>query len=190
MKERLRPKDNAVASIRSRSGPKSKAGIRGFYHVVCKDKDGNIKWEDYCENNFVNTGLDYVIDVAFGGAGEQTQIHPTYLGLTDGTPTVQAGDTMASHTGWNEVTAYTEGTREEFVDVSTGGAGQRDNSASVASYAINGTTTVGGIFCTSDNTKSGTSGTLISAVAFTGGDRSLVNLDTLEVTYTVSVADS
>ncbi len=188
MKERLRPKDNAVASIRSRSGPKSKAGIRGFYHVVCKDKDGNIKWEDYCENNFVNTGLDYVIDVAFGGAGVQTQIHPPYLGLKDNVGSIQATDTMASHT-WGEVTAYDEATRREYIDTNTA-TGQRDNSGSVASFTISGTVTVAGIFCTSDNTKSGTSGTLISAVDFTGGDRSLVDNDTLEVTYTVSVADS
>lgn len=189
MKERARARDRAIASVRSRRNLRSKAGIRGYYTVVCKDKDGKVKWVDHCENQFVNLGLDYIIDVAFGGAGAQAQIHPPYLGLTDGTPTIAAADTMASHTGWTEVTAYTEGTRQEFVDANTA-TGQRDNSASVASFSINGTTTVGGIFCTSDNTKSGTSGTLISVVAFTGGDRSLVNLDTLEVTYTVSVADS
>ncbi|GAG46997.1 unnamed protein product, partial [marine sediment metagenome] len=33
-------------------------------------------------------------------------------GLTDGTPTPAAGDTMASHGGWTEVVAYDEGVRQ------------------------------------------------------------------------------
>jgi hypothetical protein len=48
---------------------------------------------------------------------------------------------------------------------------------------------VGGAFLTSDNTKGGTTGTLFSAADFSApGDRSVVNGDTLNVTYTFSLA--
>ena len=61
------------------------------------------------------------------------------------------------------------------------------NSASPATFSINGTTTVGGAFLTSNNTKGGSTGTLFSASDFTGGDRSVVSGDTLTVTYTFSL---
>jgi len=56
-------------------------------------------------------------------------------------------------------------------------------------FSINATTTVGGAFLTSDNTKGGTTGTLFSAADFQSpGDRSVVNGDTLNVTYTFSLS--
>jgi hypothetical protein len=62
------------------------------------------------------------------------------------------------------------------------------NSGSPAVYTINGTTTVGGAFLTSDNTKSGTTGTLFSAVDFSApGDRAVVSGDTITVSYSFSL---
>jgi hypothetical protein len=63
------------------------------------------------------------------------------------------------------------------------------NTASPAVFNINGTATVGGAFLTSNDTKGGTTGTLFSAADFGApGDRSVVNSDTLSVTYTFSLA--
>jgi hypothetical protein len=63
-----------------------------------------------------------------------------------------------------------------------------DNSASVAVFSITGSTTVGGAFLTSDNTKSGTSGILFSAADFASpGDRAVEPGDTLNVTYEFSL---
>ena len=63
-----------------------------------------------------------------------------------------------------------------------------DNSGAVAVFSINGTTTVGGAFLTSDNTKGGTAGTLFSAADFQSpGDRSVVDDDTINVTYQFSL---
>jgi hypothetical protein len=61
------------------------------------------------------------------------------------------------------------------------------NSTSPAVFNINATSTVGGAFLVSNNTKSGTTGTLFSASDFTTGDRSVVSGDTLNVTYTFSL---
>jgi hypothetical protein len=61
-------------------------------------------------------------------------------------------------------------------------------SQTVASTAISSTSAViAGAFLTSGSAKSGTTGTLFSGSDFTGGDRTVVNGDTLNVTYTFSL---
>ena len=77
------------------------AKSRGAWKFTARDKDGNVKWEDEIDFNIVtNAGLDHLLDVTLSGG---TQITTWYLGLTDGTPTVAAGDTSASHVGWVEI---------------------------------------------------------------------------------------
>ena len=158
-----------------------KVTLRGRWEFVCKDKHGNVKWTETIEANLVtNAGESYMLQA---GLDNQTQIGVWYIGLTDGTPTVAETDTMATHAGWVEVVAYSEATRQTW----TGGteSGQSiDNSASKAVFSINGTATIGGAFLNSANDKSGTTGTLYAVGAFTGGDRSVVNTDVVEVTAT------
>lgn len=164
---------------------RSRMQVGGVFKVWCYGKDGQLKWYDEAPNLVTNDGLQHLLDVLFAGA---TQTDPWYIGLTDGTPTVAAGDTMASHAGWTKVTAYDEAARQAFVDVRTGQS--VDNSASKAVFTIDtNSTTVGGAFLTSDSTKGGTSGELLCAAAFTGGDKSLDDDDVLNVQYTFSAAD-
>lgn len=145
-----------------------------------------VAWRDTVQNLVVNTGLDDYLDKYYKGAA-YTASH--FVGLTDGTPTVAAADTMASHAGWAVVTDYSESVRQTLTMGSVSGQSV-DNSASKASFSINGTATVGGAFVTTDSTKSGTSGTLVGAGAFTGGDKSVTNGDTLNVTITATQAAS
>jgi hypothetical protein len=98
---------------------------------------------------------------------------------------------MSSHAGWTEVVAYSNATRvaTTFVAATTANPSVVTNTASPATFNINGTTTVGGAFLTSGSAKSGTTGTLFSAADFgSPGDRSVVSSDTLSVTYTFSLA--
>lgn len=152
----------------------------------CYDKDGNLKWAEECKNLTTNVGLNDILDKYWKGSA-YTASH--FVGLTDGTPTVAAADTMASHAGWAEVTNYTEGTREALT-LGAVAAQSVDNSASKASFSVNATVTVGGAFLCTDSTKGGTTGTLVSVVAFTGGDKSLSNGDTLNVTVTLTNASA
>ena len=152
-----------------------------IWHMVAKDKNGKVKWTDEGKNLIVNTGLDYFLENDIVAA-------TLYIGLTDGTPTVAAGDTMASHAGWVEVTAYAAGTRPAWGQGAASG-GVTTNSTAVT-FTANGTTTVGGRFLTTDNTKGGSTCTLFSVKAATEGDRALVNLDTLDVTITLTVTSS
>lgn len=167
------------------SGLHGNAKMQGLWKITCRDKDGNIKWEDEWENAVVNAGLDHALDATLSGG---TQTTTWYVGLTDGTPTVAAGDTMSSHAGWAEVTAYDEAARVTWTDGGVSGQSV-DNSASAATFTIstNGTT-VGGAFLTSVSTKGGSTGILYAAGAFSAGDKSLDDNDTLDVTATFTAA--
>ena len=166
---------------------KVKAG--GVFTVTCYDKDGNLKWEEKTPNLVVNVGLQDMNTKYFTGSGYTAT---WYLGLYGAAATNNpaAGDTMASHAGWTEVTAYSQATRPQavFGTATTADPSVISNSASVAVFSINGTTTVGGAFLTSNNTKGGTTGILFSAADFQSpGDRAVVSGDTLNVTYTFSL---
>jgi len=157
------------------------------YVFEARDAEGNLKWTVEEQNIVPNVGLDEMLDKFYKGSA-YTASH--YVGLTDGTPTVAAGDTMASHAGWVEVTAYDEAARQAFTPGAVSGQSV-DNSASKAVFTVstNGTT-IGGGFLTTDSTKGGSSGILVSAVAFTAGDKSLDDGDTLSVTVTATMASA
>jgi hypothetical protein len=160
----------------------------GRFHVLCYDKNGNLKWEEKNNNLVVNQGIQYMAGTALTSVAQLTT---WFIGLygAGASNTPAAGDTMASHAGWTEVTAYSQATRVSavFATATTANPSVVTNSASVAVFTMNGSTTVGGAFLTSNNTKGGTTGTLFSASDFTGGDRTVVNSDTLNVTYTFSL---
>lgn len=184
--DKLRMGDRAQARVGGRwTAPRAGMRLKGVYHFECFDADGSLAWSDTCQNIITNEGLDDVLDKYYKGS-TYTAAH--YVGLTDGTPSVAAGDTMSSHAGWSEVTAYSEAVRQTFT-AGTVSSQSVDNSGSKASFSINGTTTVGGAFLSTNSTKAGSTGTLVSAVALTGGDQALSSGQTLDVTYTLTNAD-
>jgi hypothetical protein len=175
------------------TSPGSSEGVKatGRFVIECYDKDGKLKWVDDSKNLVVNEGLQYMAGTALDGS--TARITFWYLGLYGAASSNNpaAGDTMSSHAGWTEVTDYTEATRPAatFVAATTANPSVVTNSASKAQFTMNATTTVGGAFLTSNNTKGGTSGTLFSAKDFNSpGDRSVVSGDVVLVTYTFSLS--
>jgi len=161
----------------------------GVFTIECRGADGALKWSAESDNLVVNVGLKDMNDKYFTGSSYTAA---WYIGLYGAASSNNpaAGDTMASHAGWTEVTAYSQSTRPQcnFGAATTADPSVISNSASVAVFSINGTTTVGGAFLTSNNTKGGTTGILFSASDFQSpGDRSVVSGDVLNVTYTFSL---
>jgi hypothetical protein len=188
--EKVKSQDTAASSLTAGGSTAESASAKGVYKIQCHDKDGNLKWEDEAPNLVVNVGLQDMNAKYFTGSAYTAA---WYLGLygSGATNSPAAGDTMSSHAGWTEVTAYSQATRPActFGTPTTANPSVATNSASPASFSINGTTTVGGAFLTSNNTKGGTTGTLYSAADFSSpGDRAVVSGDTLSVTYTLSLA--
>lgn len=165
------------------------AKATGRFLMECYDKDGILKWSAEESNLVVNVGLQYMAGTALTST---TQITTWYVGLygAGASNTPAAGDTMSSHAGWTEVTPYT-GARPTatFAAATNANPSVVTNSASPASFAINATQTVGGAFLVSNSTAGGSTGTLFSAADFQSpGDRAVVSGDTLNVTYTFSLA--
>lgn len=158
--------------------------LENHYFVECFDKYGNLKWSETFDNLVPIGGLNDSLDKHLKGSGYTAA---WYVGLTDGTPTPAAGDTMASHAGWVEVTDYVEATREALV-LGSVAAGSVDNSASKASFTMNAATTVGGAFIVSVNTKGGSTGVLYGVGAFATGDREVQIDDVLNVTVTATAS--
>jgi len=188
--EKAKATDIAASGLVANTGALEGAKATGKYVVECFDKDGNLKWVAETPNLVVNVGLQYMAGTALTSTA---QITTWYLGLygSGSTNSPAAGDTMSSHGGWTEVTAYSEANRPTATLAAATNANPSvvTNTASKAVFTINGTTTVGGAFLTSNNTKSGTTGTLFSAADFSApGDRSVVSGDILNVTYTFSLS--
>lgn len=133
-------------------------------------------------NIIVNAGKNSLLGIMFHA---DTQITAWYIGLVDnsGWTAFAAADTAGSHSGWTESTAYSDGTRQAW---SVGAAsGQAITNGTAATFNINGTATLKGIFVISNSTKGGTTGTLWNGVAFSS-TISVTNGDQLKVTYSVS----
>lgn len=132
-------------------------------------------------NGITTVGKNSVLDIAFRS---QSQLS-WYIGLIDNTnfSAVNALDTMASHAGWSELTAYLESTRPAWVPAPAANGGITSSSA--ASFDMVGTAGyIRGVFICSHATKADTSGILWSTAIF---DAEYYNSSTFFlVNYTLS----
>ena len=181
------------SSLIRRSDFEEKAEAHGKYYIECVDKNGNVKWTDEFDNLVTTAGKNLALDTYL--AGSAYTVTGPYMGLISSTSysAVAVGDTMSSHAGWLEAgnantPTYTS-PRKTCV-WSAAGSGSKALSAAL-SFAITGTGTVKGCFIVFGTgaltTIDNTAGTLYSAGLFTGGDKAVVNTDTLNVTYTASL---
>ncbi len=158
--------------------------MKSTYHFECFDLDGNLKWEETVDNLVVNVGLNDVLSKYFKGSAYTASF---FVGLKK-TGTIAAGDTMASHAGWVESATFSNATRPALT-LGAVSAQSVDNSASKAVFNINGSDTIFGAFVTTDNTVSGTTGTLYGAADFVAS-RAVLSGDTINVTVTLTASAS
>ena len=179
LKDNLPIADEAAAGLLMGHSAHDSIDVKGVFKVICRAADGSVRWEDDLSNLVVTVGKNDLLNQYFRGSVYTAAF---FVGLkTAGS--IAATDTMASKS-WTEITAYSNATRPAFT-AAVPAAGSTDNSASPAVFNINGTSTVGGCFITTNNTQGGTTGTLFSATDFAVA-RSVLSGDTLTVTYTIS----
>ncbi len=191
--ERAISKEQSDAAIIRNNGVTEEVEIHGRFVVECVDKDGNVKWRDTIENVVTTVGKNLALDTFLAGAA-YTVTGP-FMGLISSTSftAVAAADTMASHGGWLEAgnaNTPTYTAPRKTAAWSAASAGSKALSAAL-SFAITGSGTVKGCFLVygsgAVSTIDNTAGTLYSAGLFTGGDKVVVNTDTLNVSYTASL---
>jgi hypothetical protein len=183
--DRLQAIEALVAGLVARPSNEDKLNIKGRYVVECRDKDGELKWSDVIDNLVTTVGKNDMLDKYL--AGSAYTAGTVYMGLK-GTGTAAAGDTMASHAGWSELNASASSGARQSVSFSAASGGSKQTSAAV-SWSITGSATVDGCFIVmgGNATNGNTTGTLLSAGTFSGGSRSVVNGDTLNVTYSLGL---
>lgn len=154
---------------------------RGVYEIDFFDKDGTFKFHLTVPNGITNPGKNNILDTFFNGL-TQVSSGNWSIGLIDGTgsPVLASGDTLASHSGWTEFTAYS-GARKAWGQGSA--ASQAVTNASPATFDITATGTLFGIFICGATT--GTTAPLWSTAAFTT-PVPVSNTDQMKVTYTLA----
>lgn len=101
-----------------------------------------------------------------------------------------AADTLASHiNSWAETVPYSNSVRPTWTKNGAAASGAMSNSSNKAAFTINTSGRIFGAFLASDNTKSGTSGTLYGGGLFTVS-RSVESGDTLNVQVDPSLTAS
>jgi hypothetical protein len=191
--DRISASDKEAASLVARAAFGDDCQIQGFYEVECFGADGALKWRDVFANTVVTVGKNLLLDSGLAGSA-YTVVGP-YMGLISlvSYSAISAADTMTSHAGWLEAGATNAPTYtapRKTCAWSAASAGAKALSAAL-SYAITGTGTIKGAFIAFGtgalSTIDNTAGTLFSAGLFTGGDRAVINGDTVQVSYSVSV---
>lgn len=167
------------------------AGFRigGYWDVVCRDKNGTIKWEEHVHNLVTNEGLNHILDVILHGS---TQITTWYVAPFNTNTTILATHTYASP-GYTETSNYDEATRQAYNEAAASGQSITNsaNKATItcsASETVYGCGLVGGGSAATTKADTAGGGTLLCAVQFSAS-RAVVDNDTLEITYTISAAD-
>jgi hypothetical protein len=190
--------DKAEISLQAGAAQNETMGIEGAYHVECRDANGNLKWTEEFPNLVNAFGKQLMLDTLLRTSSTYTTTGP-YLGLIGTTsPTFAASDTMTSHGGWTEFTAYTvsssavRGTASFATSTSTGVSPSNvtTSTATAITYTIvtpGGNVT--GCFLTlgsgASSTIGNTGGTLYSAGAF-GTAKAVTAGDTVSVTYSTT----
>ena len=155
--------------------------LGGIYYYVVRDWRGRVKARGKVHNAVTTAGMNYLLDT---GIRNTAQVTAWYLSIIDNASftAVAAADTMGSHTGWVEQsTNYSEATRPQWSPAAAS-AGLLSNAAAVVFTIATANFSAKGMFCTSVNTKGGTTGTLLSTAILTG-TQALVVTDTWELTY-------
>ena len=191
MESKAKLGDAMKASLDRKGGLASRIKIGSVWEVECRDKDGNLKWREVNHNLCTDEGLNALLDIMFHA---DTQITTWYIFPFENDHTPAAGNTYATP-GCTECTAYDEATRQEFVEAAASGK-SLTNSANKATFTISDTKTIygcalvggGGAASTKVDTAGG--GTLFCLSQFSEGSRNVVDDDTLNVTVTITVADT
>ena len=188
--------DNAVATLQANVSIPEGMTQEGYYHVVCRDANGNLKWEEEVPNLVVAVGKQLMLDTLLRTSGTYTTVGP-FLGLIGNNTTFAAADTMASHS-WTEFINYTvggsavRGTAVFAASTSTGTTPSNvtSSTATAITYTITGGGgTVYGCFLVTGtgavSTQSSTAGTLYSEGNFAVA-KAVTALDTVSVTYSTT----
>lgn len=151
-------------------------------------RDGKLIHREIAPNGVTDVGINAVLEHLFNAGTLSTT---WYIGLINnsGFTALASTDTMASHAGWTELTAYDEfGTNpgREIYNPAAAASRMVTNSAATAGYTFNATNSVKGAFLVDDDgDPTPTVGILLATATFTSA-RAVEDNDVINLTYIVS----
>jgi hypothetical protein len=188
--------DQATITLNAGAKANETVGIEGVYKVECRDKDGNLKWEDSFPNLVVAVGKQLLLDTLLKGSSYS--VTGPFLGLTSASLTPAATDTMATIVPSSEFINYTVGgsaVRGTAVFASATSTGTTPtnvttSTATAITYTITGAGgTVYGCFLVTgsgaSSAQGNTGGTLYSVGNFATAKITTAG-DTVAVTYSAT----
>ena len=187
--------DSAEITMQANAVIPEGMGIDGYYHVECRDTQGNLKWNEEFPNLVVAVGKQLMLDTLLRTSGTYTTVGP-FLGLINNSTTFAAADTMTSKS-WTELTTYTvggSGVRGTAVFAASTSCGSTPSNvttstATAITYTMTGSATVYGCFLVTGSgavsTLSSTAGTLYSEGNFSTA-KTVTSGDTVSVTYSTT----
>lgn len=188
--------DQATITLNAGAKANETVGIEGVYKVECRDKDGNLKWEDSFPNLVVAVGKQLLLDTLLKGSSYS--VTGPFLGLTSASLTPAATDTMATIVPSSEFINYTVGgsaVRGTAVFASATSTGTTPtnvttSTATAITYTITGAGgTVYGCFLVTgtgaSSAQGNTGGTLYSVGNFATAKITTAG-DTVSVTYSAT----
>lgn len=148
------------------------------------------KWQDHIDNLWTTVGKNDALDKYLAGSAYTATWYMGLISSVSYGAGLVAADTAASHAGWLEAgganaPTYSQGTRPPMAFSAASAGSKSTSSASV--FSITSTGTLKGLFVINTNTKDSGTGTLFSGGVFSGGDRPVINGDTVNGSYTASL---
>lgn len=166
------------------------------FDVVCIAADGTERWRETVRNTVTTEGKNDLLTKYFKGSAYTAAWYALLISSVSYSA-LAAGDTAAQINGtnsWKEANTgagantptYSQANRPALT-FGTASAGSLATS-SASAFSITGTGTIKGAGCVSTDTIGGTTGVLYNVALFGGGDRAVINGDTVNVSVTLTVA--
>jgi hypothetical protein len=188
--------DQATITLNAGAKANETVGIEGVYKVECRDKEGNLKWEDSFPNLVVAVGKELLLDTLLKGVSYS--VTGPFLGLTSASLTPAATDVIGTIVPSSEFINYTVGgsaVRGTAVFASATSTGTTPtnvttSTAAAITYTITGAGgTVYGCFLVTgtgaSSAQGNTGGTLYSVGNFATAKITTAG-DTVSVTYSAT----
>lgn len=191
--DKLNAIEASSVAIGGLSGIGESCHAEGVYTFRCFEYEGGpLLWEDTIDNVVVNVGKNLMLQTSLTGSGYS--VTGPYMGLISSVswsaPSVN--DTMALHSGWTEAGSTNAPTFAARITPSFGTAtGGSISTSSAVSFTMTGAGTIEGAFIVfgsgAVSTIDSTTGTLLSAGAFTGGAQPVNAGNIVQVSYSLSM---
>jgi hypothetical protein len=186
----MSPRDRIIQRLlellrMSKKDGKTRMRVGGFFRWWEDGPNGERINEQWFNNTATYVGLNYMLEVMFNSGSQLTSWKIGLINSTSFTG-VSVNDTMASHGGWTEFTAYSGTTRPTWTPTAAA-SGVMVNSAAFT-YAISSDGTLSGTFVTDTANKSpGNTGVLWATALQT---RAVTNGSTLSGIYGITLTPS